>query len=207
MPVLAFALALSSGVWIDYLSASRLIITLRISAAHPWLATIGAVFSGHCHSLWGIAYAHIIRVRPGSWRKMEDSNPRWSITTPMSVFRTAAIATRQIFRIAGLRCQRTALQSKDCLRQTRGDFNPDPLRRRTRCCSSSLPFDNMNNTTQLQKAAVVPMAGVEPAPSASLCLAALRLLSYTGISECFSCSLFFRVARFKAPRLFFRRPL
>ena len=72
---------------------------------------------------------------------MEDSNPRWSITAPMSVFWTAAIAARRIFRVAGLRCQRTALQSKDCLRQARGDFNPDPLRRRTRCCSSSLPFD------------------------------------------------------------------
>ena len=140
MPVLAFALALSSGVYIDYLFASRLIITLRISAAHPWLATIRAVFSGHCHSLWGIANAHIIRARPGSWRKMEDSNPRWNIAAPMSVFWTAAIAARRIFRVAGLRCQRTALQSKDCLRQARGDFNPDPLRRRTRCCSSSLPF-------------------------------------------------------------------
>lgn len=49
----------------------------------------------------------------------------------MSVFWTAAIATRRIFRVAGLRCQRTALQSKDCLRKARGDFNPDPLHRRS----------------------------------------------------------------------------
>ena len=138
---------------------------------------------------------------------MEESNPRWNIAAPMSVFKTAAIATRRIFRVAGLRCQRTALQSKDCLRQARGDFNPDPLRRRTRCCSSSLPFDNMKYQPQLQKAAVAPMAGVEPAPSAPLGWAVLRLLSYIGISECFFCFLFFRVARFKAPRLFSLCPL
>ena len=41
---------------------------------------------------------------------------------------------------------------------------------------------NMNYTTQLQKAAVVPMAGVEPAPFASLGWAVLRLLSYIGVS-------------------------
>ena len=66
---------------------------------------------------------------------------------------------------------------------------------------------NMKYQPQLQKAAVVPMAGVEPAPFASLGWAALRLLSYIGISECFSCFLFFQVPRFKAPRLFFRCPL
>lgn len=68
-------------------------------------------------------------------------------------------------------------------------------------------LSNMKNQPQLQKAAVVPMAGVEPAPSASLGLAVLRLLSYIGMSECFSCFLFFRAAHFKAPRLFFRCPL
>ena len=66
---------------------------------------------------------------------------------------------------------------------------------------------NMKNQPQLQKAAVVPMAGVEPAPFAALGLAVLRLLSYIGISECFFCFLFFQVPRFKAPRLFFRCPL
>ena len=39
---------------------------------------------------------------------------------------------------------------------------------------------SVNN--QLQKADVVPMAGVEPAPSASLGWAVLRLLSYIGVS-------------------------
>ena len=41
---------------------------------------------------------------------------------------------------------------------------------------------NMNYTTQLQKAAVAPMAGVEPAPFASLGRAVLRLLSYISVS-------------------------
>ena len=139
---------------------------------------------------------------------MEESNPRWSITAPMSVFWTAAIAARRIFRVAGLRCQRTALQSKDCLRQARGDFNPDPLRRRTRCCSSSLPFDQYEVREQ-------------PVAESSCCAdgwgrtSSLRL-SWSGGAppvelhrhiRMFFCFLFFRVARFKEPRLFFRCPL
>ena len=54
-------------------------------------------------------------------------------------------------------------------------------------------LSNMKNQPQLQKAAVVPMTGVEPAPFASLGWAVLRLLSYIGVLPgdrgCFQCAI------------------
>ena len=77
---------------------------------------------------------HFRDVTKMMWRAVPDLNRR-------RTSQKGALPTELTTRIAGLRCKRTALQSKDCLRQARGDFNPDPLRRRTRFCSSSLPFD------------------------------------------------------------------
>ena len=94
----------------------------------------------------------------------------------MSVFWTAAIAIRRIFRVDG---------------------RPEGTLTLTLCVGERVAvpaacrLTNMKNQPQLQKAAVVPMAGVEPAPFASLGRAVLRLLSYIGISECFSVFYFF----------------
>lgn len=51
---------------------------LHCAASFPKKAysTYRAVFSGHCHSLWGeTGTAHISWERPSNWRQMEVSNP------------------------------------------------------------------------------------------------------------------------------------
>lgn len=53
------------------------------------------LFSGHCHSLWGLRYAHIIRALPGLWQEMRESNSRHT------VLETAALPTELLSRIQG----------------------------------------------------------------------------------------------------------